>query len=361
MKIGIDAREAAGLEKAGKGTYVQELLKEIENSDSPHQFILYTKDQLSVIDSKNIKVKQIKAPSIFWHLVCLWHLLFIDKVDKFLATTSYIIPALVPKKCVVIIPDLVVFLKISQHQTKASLIEKLTLIRAAKKCLKIIAISESTKKDIIKTFSVAQDKIIVILLAASDIFQPTSNMEILQKYSLPFKYFLFVSTLEPRKNIVRLIKAYKIAKSENDFPQLVLVGKKGWYYKEIFVTIENLGLEKDIIFPNYIEACDLPAIYSHATAYLFPSLYEGFGMTVLEAMKCGTPVLTSNISSLPEVVGEAALLVDPKNVTDIAKSIKELYLNENLKNKLVEKGYKQAQKFSWQKTAEETLKVLTHE
>jgi glycosyltransferase involved in cell wall biosynthesis len=159
---------------------------------------------------------------------------------------------------------------------------------------------------------------------------------------------------------VWLVEAFHqaITALQNDEINLVIAGKKGWLYNAIFERVQQLGLTNQVVFTGYVEDRDKPALLSGALAYVFPSLYEGFGLPILEAMACGTPVLTSNISSLPEVAGEAALLIDPHNVDEIAAGLTQLITNPNLRRQLVEQGYQQIQKFSWQKAAMQVFELL---
>jgi glycosyltransferase involved in cell wall biosynthesis len=177
------------------------------------------------------------------------------------------------------------------------------------------------------------------------------------KYNISDNFILFVGTLQPRKNIARLIEAFAKIEEKKDL-QLIIIGKKGWLYEEILETPSRLGIEEKVKFLHSISNEELNVFYKHALCYVLPSLYEGFGLPVLEAMNHGCPVITSNISSLPEAGGDAALYVDPESVDDIAKKMTRLINDENLRKELIEKGKKQVAKFSWEKTAKETLAVL---
>lgn len=227
-----------------------------------------------------------------------------------------------------------------------------------KECDLIIAVSKSTKKDIIEILKIPEAKIHVIYEAPS--FNFTSEVSprrgrgpstsevfrVKKRYGIKGDYILSVATLEPRKNLQRIIKAFKIlGKDFNDF-QLVLVGKIGWG--------ESLKPSQNIILTGYVTDEELSVLYSGASCLIYPSLYEGFGQPILEAMACGCPVVTSNISSMPEVAGDAAVLVDPLSVESIAEGIKKALEN---REELVKKGYQQVKKFSWDKCARETLKV----
>ncbi len=364
MKIGIDTREISG-QKAGKGHYAKQLILHLAEIDKENQYFLYSDSDFDIDELPfNFKKLIISAPSYLWHFFVFLNLLFSNKVDVYLAPTSFIIPALSPVKCVPFVPDLVAFLPfLKKHKLKSKILEKLTLKRALKKASKAIAISYNTKKDLINHFRISGDKIAVIYGAVSESFIPIENKqiisEVLKKYNLPPKFILFVGTLEPRKNITRLIEAYFLLdETIRKECKLVIVGKKGWYYKEIFDVVKEVNLEKDVIFPGYIPDCDLPIIYNAAEVFVFPSLYEGFGLPPLEALACGTPTIVSNISSLPEVVGDAAVLVSPYKKEEIKNAIQEVLFSPSLVQKLRKAGPIQATQFSWTKTARETLIVL---
>lgn len=229
---------------------------------------------------------------------------------------------------------------------------------------KIITISEATKQDMIQHLRVDPSKIEVIYCGVDfKHFNEARNnsQSVREKYQLPDQYILYIGTLEPRKNIETLIEAFKRFKIEGDKSnaeiKLVLAGKKGWLYEGIFKKIQELGLEDDVVDLGYIDEIDKPALYQMAQCFVFPSIYEGFGIPVIEAMAAGTPVITTNVSSLPEVAGEAGLLVDPKDTIAIAESMYQLTTNEEKKQELIQKGYTQAQKFSWETSAEKLYRV----
>lgn len=229
---------------------------------------------------------------------------------------------------------------------------------------KIITISEATKQDMIQHLRVDPSKIEVIYCGVDfKHFNEVRNnsQSVREKHQLPDQYVLYMGTLEPRKNIETLIEAFKRFKVEGDESnaqmKLVLAGKKGWLYEGIFKKIQELGLEDDVVDLGYIDEVDKPALYQMAECFVFPSIYEGFGIPVIEAMAAGTPVITTNVSSLPEVVGEAGLLVDPKDTIALAESMHQLTTNEIKKQELIQKGYAQAQKFSWETSAEKLYKV----
>jgi glycosyltransferase involved in cell wall biosynthesis len=232
---------------------------------------------------------------------------------------------------------------------------------SARKASKIIAISENTKKDIIDYFRIDEEKIRVIYLGVDRQFSPqpdTNEVGVLSKYNLPRGYILSVGTLEPRKNILRLINAYKMVASTGEpVPKLVIVGGQGWRNEDLGKLVRESGLADRVVLVGYVPDEDLPTLYRNAAVFVYPSLYEGFGLPPLEAMACGTPVITSNISSIPEVVGDAAILIDPYNTTEIAQAIASVLNNKELRDRLKMNGLVRSNLFSWDKTARETLKL----
>ena len=241
---------------------------------------------------------------------------------------------------------------------------KYTMTRGAEKANKIIAVSRSTKKDIIHLLGINEEKIEVIYEASNlgmysrknaDIL----NNDILKKYSIQKPYFLYVGEKRPHKNLEGLIRAFAIYKEKYDSrnSSLVLTGKKYSTYHEYIKTAENLGVEDRLIFTGFIPEEYLKAIYSEAEILLLLSFYEGFGIPILEAMECGIPVITSNISSMPEVAGEAALLVDPNNIQEIAEKMNNIVNSKILREQLIESGFKRVKQFSWIMTARQTMKV----
>jgi glycosyltransferase involved in cell wall biosynthesis len=227
----------------------------------------------------------------------------------------------------------------------------------------LIADSAATKRDLIERYGIGPSKITVVYPGYDvAIFQPVKDEGIIEavkaRYDIIGDYILFVGTLQPRKNLTRLIEAFSNIRYPISNIQLVIAGKKGWLYEQIFRQVKELGLEGEVVFTGYVPAGDLPALLSGARLFVFPSLYEGFGLPVLEAMSCGTPVVCSNASSLPEVAGDAAVLVDPLDVEDLAMAMERVLSDEELRAELIERGFEQARKFSWERCARETLDVL---
>jgi glycosyltransferase involved in cell wall biosynthesis len=264
------------------------------------------------------------------------------------------------QKYIITIHDLTPFITPKESKFGRPLIYKLFFPRTLKTADKIIADSNSTKQDLIRYFNIPEEKIKVILLAADEKFKPLNKEEIdefKQEYNLNFPFILYVGTLEARKNILTLIRAWYKLKKKGINHKLVITGKKGWKYKELFGTIDNLNLQNDIIFTGYVPEEDLPALYNAAELFVYPSIYEGFGLPPLESMACGTPVITSNTSSLPEVVGDAGIMVDPYDVDGLADAMYEVLSIDGLREDMIKKGLERAKMFSWKKCAMETLKV----
>lgn len=225
----------------------------------------------------------------------------------------------------------------------------------------IIAPSECTKRDAQKFYGLPEQKIKVIYEAAGPHFQPIRRAEELdrvrQKYDLPERFLLHVGTIEPRKNLTRLLSAFHALLIDEPELRLVLVGKKGWLYESFFQHYQALGLQERVIFPGFVAEADLPAFYQLAQVFVYPSLYEGFGLPPLEAMACGAAVVSSQAASLPEVVGEAGLLVDPADTAALSRTLRRVLLDPELRTGLQAQSLEQAHRFSWTKAAQMLVTV----
>ena len=304
-----------------------------------------------------------------WNFVPMSYSLFFGKIADVTHFFNYHTPPGVAGKKVVIIYDMVyrAFPETVKLRTKIML--NISLKASISRTDRIITISEFSKSEIIKYMRVSPDCITVAPCGVdTSIFFPV-NAECIrttkQKYNIPDRYLLYAGTLEPRKNIERLIEAYAMVLNENpEVPALILAGRKGWLYNGIFEKVRSLNIARRVVFTGYIDDADMPALLSGAIIFLFPSLYEGFGLPPLEAMACGVPVLTSTAASLPEVVGEAAVMVDPYNTEEIKDGIIRLIHDVNLRKSLSAKGLEHAKQFSWTRSAEiimEVYKNLTGE
>jgi glycosyltransferase involved in cell wall biosynthesis len=248
-----------------------------------------------------------------------------------------------------------------------------TTRRHAHSAVCLVADSNATRADLVRHYGAYTDRIKVIYPGRDETLQrvedPAALAAVRARYGTAGSYLLYLGTLQPRKNLIRLMDAYVRAQSAaapldaghqpaQRHPQLVLAGKKGWLCDDLLRHAAALGLEERVVFPGYVAAEHKAALLSGALALVFPSLYEGFGMPVLEALACGVPVLTSNVSSLPEVAGDAALMVDPLSVDDIAAGMVRLMDSYDLRRSLIERGYQQAQRFSWPRAAAQLWEVF---
>ena len=271
---------------------------------------------------------------------------------------NYIVPPGVSGKCVVTVHDMVykAFPETVRSRTRHML--DLGLVKSMRRADRIITDSEFSKSEIIKYYPVFADKIRVVPCGVDcGKFHPVTEQNLIrsicEKYQIPDRYFLYLGTIEPRKNLERLIQAYALfVKSYQNPPQLVLAGAKGWHNESLFQTIRKLNLEKSILFTEYIADQDLSAIISGAVAFVFPSVYEGFGMPPLEAMACGTPVLVSDAASLPEVTGTSAVIVPPEDIQAMAAGLEALDTDVALRQRLRDEGLARAKAFSWKHSAE---------
>lgn len=241
---------------------------------------------------------------------------------------------------------------------------RLTVRHSAKRAAKILTLSEHTRRDVIDTYRIDPTRITAIPLAAPRHFSPVEDNRELQRvrhnYGIDGPYILSVGSIQPRKNLPRLINAYASLRGkyvEAELPKLVLVGKHAWLYDETTRALAETGLKESVILTGYVPEADLPALYSGALCFVYPSYFEGFGLPPLEAMKCGAPVIVGNKTSLPEVVGDAALTVDPYDVSSIAGAIERLVNDSDLRRELSVKGRSRAETFDWRETARRTLQI----
>ena len=375
MKILIDAFGIVD-KTTGVGQYSLQLLSALSEIDNKNEYHINLSKKLndnhSVFNLKNKQniffirddVSAIGPKKQFYYYKLLRRNRF--KFDLFHSLNSEL-PLYGNIKSVVTFHDLK-YIKYPYFLNKFSTIKskylKYTMKKGAEKANKIIAVSRSTKKDIIHLLGIEKDKIKVIYEASNlGIYSRKNdnilNSDILKKYSIQKPYFLYVGEKRPHKNLKGLIKAFAIFKEKYDIRNisLVLTGKEYSAYSRYITTAENLGVKDSLIFTGFIPGKYLKTIYSEAEVLLLISFYEGFGIPILEAMECGTPVITSNISSMPEVAGEAALLVNPNNIQEIAEKMNNIANSEILRKQLIESGYKRVKQFSWEKTARQTLKV----
>ncbi len=276
---------------------------------------------------------------------------------------NYIVPPKVKGKTVVTVHDMVykAFPETVRARTKYML--DTGLKKSMKRADLIVTDSEFSKSEIIKYFPEYGDKIRVVPCGVDlNKFHPCNDTDKIEQVKKSMEiigdYFLYLGTIEPRKNLKNLISAYaKFLKENNNSPKLVLAGAKGWLYDDIFNEVKNLNLENQVIFTKYVPSEDINALMCGAVAFVFPSIYEGFGMPPLEAMACGVPVLTSGEASLPEVTGDNAVIIDAYSIDSIAEGLGRIFHDKNLREKLSRNGIERAENFTWKKSAEILYKV----
>ena len=383
MRIGIDARAILNPEKGeaiGVGHYTYQLIRHLLEIDKENEYVLFFDFRVREKDIKkftkpNVKIKFYPFSDYKKYLPGAYNeilgraTLAHEKLDVIHSTSPISrIPSGYRGKMVVTVNDLAVY-KVPDVFPKF----KKTKIKATTNLMvgkadKIIAVSDSIKNDLESIFKCPAEKIKVIhsgfdkrLFAESKL----SREKVLEKYGIPDdeKYILFLGTIEPVKNITRLLEAFKIFKEKcrkkNGKCQykLVLAGKNGWLASEYNQIVKDFGLEDDVIFTGYIIGDELVSLFKNADFFVMPSLYEGFGMTILEAFATSTPAIVSNVSSVPGVAGDGAYKVDPIDTVGIAEAMFEFATDENLKNEFREKGKKQLERFDWEKCARETLEL----
>jgi glycosyltransferase involved in cell wall biosynthesis len=236
----------------------------------------------------------------------------------------------------------------------------LTMPLYCRRATHIIAVSEQTKRDVMDAYGMPSEKITVIYEAAGPNFAPQPPDRVAQvraRYNFPARYILSVGTIEPRKNLGRVLNAFEKLHGEGLVDAFIVVGKKGWLYDDFFAQLERSPARQGVIFPGWVADEDLPAVYAGAAAVAFPSEFEGFGLPALEGMACGAPVVCSNTSSLPEIAGDAALLVEPTDTDAITGALRRVLSEPELPTELRRRGYAQAAQFSWARAARETVQV----
>jgi glycosyltransferase involved in cell wall biosynthesis len=367
MKIGIDISNTIG-DKTGIGYYSSHLVQALAEIDTKNTYILYPffyfikyshyKTAVRPIQ-KNFSIKYEKIPRIIvdrlWQspIPKKWVL---GKVDV-LHSTTYCSPIDHYGKLIVTVYDLS-FLTYPHFHTEVNRTHCMQETKKATESAEhIIAISEHGKSELLHFFDIDPDRITVTPLAAHERFKPDKRSTyILKKYQIPEHYILSIGTLEPRKNLKTLIIAYlKLSPSLRKRHKLIITGKKGWLQSDIEDLINNNP--SDIRFLGYVPEEELPSLYSGAMFFVYPSYYEGFGLPIVEAMACGTPVITSNVSSMPEIAGESAIFFNPCSQQELYNAMMLLLQDEGLRIKLSRKGLLQSRKFSWKDTAGKTIKV----
>lgn len=355
MRVGIDGRSISI--RTGIGQYTYHLMLYIPKVDKQNEYVYFLKDeeyQLNTEMPSNVDMKIIKMPTnILWEQIRLPLELKLEEVDL-IHNPMFTTPFVRGCKSIITVHDLLFLAFPGDFTVRDRLYFQILMRFAAKSADRIITVSEHSKQDIIHLLKISEDKVNVVYLGKSARFHPIDDCKqiwnVKHEYRIPSNFILYVGELRPRKNLSQLIKAfYKLKKAKNIRHKLVISGPEGSTYFDLLRLVRDLHLEKEVLFAGFIPLEKLPALYSAADLFVYPSLYEGFGLPPLEAMACGIPVITSNVSSLPEVVGDAAIMIDPHNVDDLEKAMYEVLTNESLRCDMVRKGLARAKMFSWEK------------
>ena len=362
MRIGIDAR-LAHYRQAGIASYTVQLIEALARVDTEDEFFILEsfRSQSPIISRPNFARRRVLTPA--HHVLEQFTLpLEISTMGlQVLHSPDFIPPFRRNCRSVITIHDLV-FILYPQFLSKASARYYGQIDEAVRRTDAIIAVSEATKRDIVRLLGVPEHKVTVVYEAASPYFREMNSPELAQRvmgrFGLRSDFVLFVSTIEPRKNIPALLRAFRqLLDVYHPDLKLVLAGEKGWLYDEVFRLVTDLNLVDDVVFLGRVSTEELLWLYNVAKVLVAPSLYEGFGLTPLEAMACGTPVVVSDVSSFPEVVGDAGLLVDPNEPEELAVAIWRVLSDSELSAQLAEKGLRRASHFSWDKAARATLEL----
>jgi glycosyltransferase involved in cell wall biosynthesis len=348
----------------GTGVYAYNIIDALGKIDSENEYILFANKENSCIFNFlfinfNVVVFPFNAKNtfarIFWEQFIFPFFLKKYHIDL-LFSPSVVLPVLSTCKNVICVHDLIPFHIKSKYTQLRSFYIKLMTKASARKAEKVLTVSLNSKKEIEKYCKVPGEKISITYNGINrEILNPNQSkwehFKIEKK--IPKQYILYVGTLEPGKNLITLIRSFKILKDDNRIShKLVIAGGKGWLFESIFIEVEKHKLETEVIFTNYVPNDILGLLYKNAEVFILPSLYEGFGIPALEAMYFGTPVIVSNTSSLPEVVGTAGKLTNPLSESNIATTIHEVLSDASLRKRMIEQGYEQAAKFSWRKSAQ---------
>ena len=410
MNIGIDIRILGKKRRTGVEDYTINLLSHLLSLDRSIRYRLFyngvRKPKLNYpfLKLPNVKIKRFRIPNRILDLF-LRFLRFpkLDKllgppageagrVDIFLSPHFLLAPVSKKVKTIVIFYDLS-FIRFPEFFSLSKLLWHKFIYpkKQAQKADLIVAISESTKQDLINLYGIKEEKIKVIYPGIDKKFKPIEkdnpNLDkVRKKYNLPDNFILYFGTIEPRKNILGLIRAFeqlkkqphlegrvewlgfegRVKSDKRDFfdflgLKLVIAGTKGWLYDEVFEEVKKSQFQKDIIFTDFIDEEDKPYLYNLAQAFIYPSFFEGFGLPPLEAMACGVPTIVSNKSSLPEVVGQGAIMINPYNIDEISLAIKEILENKDLREYLIKRGLERAEEFNWDRTAKQFLEIMEYE
>jgi len=365
VRIAIDAH-SVGTGLAGNESYATNLIEALAEIDRENSYTLYVTMREAVErfsgrwPNFSVRMTLPHTPIVRIPLTLTAEL---RRRPVDLLHVQFTSPPFAPCPVVALIPDLA-FEHLPETFKRRSRIQlRLTVRRTAQTAAHIITCSDYSRRDIMETYKVEPERITTIPHAAPAHFKPANPEEVArvrERYGLEEDYILAVGSIQPRKNLVRLVHAYEslqLRMPQDKLPQLVLVGKRAWLYGDTLRAVEASTIRRRVVFTGYVSENDLPGLYTGALAFVYPSYFEGFGLPPLEAMQCGTPVITGMRTSLPEVVGDAGLLVDPFDEPAITDALMRVIKDEELRNELRRKGLERARLFDWRETARRTLEL----
>jgi glycosyltransferase involved in cell wall biosynthesis len=366
LRIAIDAH-SVGSRLAGNESYITNLVEALAQLDTVNQYTLYVTKREATERFEN-RWPNVRVRSTLPHTplvrIPLTLVAELRRRPVDLLHVQYTAPPLAPCPIVATIHDLSFEHLPETFKRRSRMQLRLTVRRTARTARQVLVPSEHTRRDICETYGIGPERVRVTPLAAPAHFAPVEDerevRRVRELYGLTCEYVLAVGSIQPRKNLVRLIQAYSAlrwARPHANLPKLALVGKKAWLYDETLRAIEECGLGDLTVLTGYVAEADLPALYTGALCFVYPSYFEGFGLPPLEAMQCGAPVIAGNRTSLPEVVDDAGLLVDPFDVEALTSALARMITDSNLREQLRVKGLERARQFSWHETARLTLKA----
>ena len=366
-RIGIDYTSAVR-QGAGIGRYTRGLVKALAELDRANRYVLFSAGRPADGSwPSNFCLRHL--PLTDRHLAIIWQRLRLPlpvelitgRVDIF-HSPDFVLPPVLGARTVLTVHDLS-FMRFPECSSAPLLAYLMNAVpRSVARADVILADSCSTMEDLVELLGVERERVTVVYAGVEKRFRPQREemvlAEVRQRYGISRPFVLGLGTLQPRKNFSRLIRAYALLRERHNVPhQLVIGGGRGWLYDEIDNTIRSLKLKGDVLLIGFVEDRDLPALYTAADVFAFPSLYEGFGLPVLESMGCGTPVVTSCVASLPEVAGNAALLIQPEDEEALADTLWRLISDQELRQTLRQRGFQQVKRFTWERAASKLLQV----
>ena len=364
MKIGIDGRASKWYRGTGIGTYTYQLINNLNKVDTLNNYFIFMAENPNNIplfkNSPSVEIPEATNVS-FWDNINLPNTLKDENIDIYHVPQNGVgLSTNLNCSSVITLHDVIPYKMPETVSKRYMKIFLESIPKIVNETSGIITVSNYSKNDIIETFNIPKEKIFVTHLASEPIYKPLDKLIckniVKKKYAISEDYILFVGGFSPRKNIPGLIKAFsRLSYKNKQYFKLVIAGAKGESYAKYQELTEKLEIRDKVVFPGFVPTMDLPFLYNAANLFVYPSFYEGFGLPPLEAMSCGIPVISSNLTSIPEVVGSSGLLVDPYNIEEITSSMNAVLSDKKLSDKLSASGIKRASEFSWRKTAFETV------